>query len=361
MRFYFKGLFLLIFLAVSLFAQTDEWNYETKFVKAGTVNVYSDANTNSKVVGKIYYLEKVIVVEDSKHPLPFGWTKVVYPLQGFVEKTYLITPQEKRELDIRFGNKPQKERGKEDVVLPSTCKSEFVFVKALPFNAAKTVGFLKEDEPLLLLVEKEFPNALWVKTLYPFSGYVKRSDVNWGSNNLRLTLGAFYGAWNVPYEKNLTNKNNPVGGFVVLDKQSWIFSPGIGFLTTSTHSEMFLLKTKLLFLFTQLNFLSLFNNHLDLYGTIGGGYFFSSFENTKYPNLPTYYPLLKTQGFAYLTGGGFNVNIFDFFIGANYLFWNTPKEAVFGDEPKPGDLTNQYKLFPGENVLNVTIGYRINF
>ncbi len=362
MHHYVKAALIIFLLSVSfLFAQNSKWTYRTMFVKDGEVKVRAEENESAKVTGKVYYLDKVIIVKDNRLPVRFGWARIVFPVRGFLPVKSLITPEEKRALDIRFGNKPREELKQNWEIITRKCKNEFNFVKTLPFNASQTVGVLKEGETVLLLIEKDVPNALWVKSLYPFAGFVKYDDINWEKNNFVLSLAFFYSALDIPYEKNLSKKKNPIGGFITFGRANWFITPGVGVLLSQSHSEMFLLKTQLFSVFLNLHVLRLFNDHLDFFGTLGGGYWLASFENAKYPNIPEYYPLLKTKGFAYLGGGGFDVNFWNLFIGVQYLFWNSPKEAVFGEKPKPGDLTMQYKLFPGANLLNVAIGYRINF
>ncbi len=362
MHHYVKAALVFFLLSASfLFAQNSNWTYKTMFVKDGEVKVRAEENENAKVTGKVYYLDKVIIVKDERLPVRFGWARIVFPVRGFLPVSSLITPEEKRTLDIRFGNKPQEELKQNREIVVRTCKNEFNFVRTLPFNASPTAGILKEGETVLLLVEKDIPDALWVKSLYPLAGFIKRDDINWEKKNFVLSLGFFYSALDVPYEKNLQKKKNPMGGFITFGRANWLVTPGIGVLFSQSHSGMFLLKTQLYSFFLNVHVLRLFSNHLDFFGTLGGGYWQASFENFKYPNIPEYYPLLKTKGFAYLSGGGFDINFWNLFLGVQYLFWNSPKEAVFGDEPKPGDLTMQYKLFPGANLINVAIGYRINF
>ncbi len=362
MHHYFKATLVFFLLSASfLFAQSSNWTYSTMFVKDVKVKVLAEENENAKVTGYIYYLEKVIIVKDTRLPVRFGWARIVFPVRGFLPASYLITPEEKRALDIRFENNPQEELKQNLEIVVRRCKNEFNFVRTKPFNASPMVGILKEGETVLLLVEKDLPEALWVKSLYPLAGYVKRDDIIWEKNNFVLSLGFFYSALDIPYEKNLQKKKNPMGGFITFGRANWLVTPGIGVLFSQSHSEMFLLKTQLYSFFLNVHVLRLFSNHLDFFGTLGGGYWQASFENFKYPNIPEYYPLLKTKGYAYLSGGGFDINFWNLFLGVQYLFWNSPKEAVFGDEPKPGDLTMQYKLFPGSNLINVAIGYRINF
>jgi hypothetical protein len=350
------GVFFLLNFSI-LLAQNSHWKVFEMYVSAGKVAVLSAPEEGAKTKGFVYYRDKILIVRDQRLPLPFGWERIVFPQQGYVQTKSLISPKEKRALDVRFGNKPEEIPEWKTAI--GICTNEFSFVKASPFNASETVGFLKEDDPVLILLANDMRQGLWLKTLYPYYGFVKRSAIALGGNERRLSIGIFYAPLSIPYEKNMENLKNPFGAFIIYDKASWLFSPGIGLTIGQSHLKTYILKTDFAYLFTNLNFLSIFNSHLEFFGTVAAGYWFGSFQNTKYPQLTKYFPLLKTSGFAYGAGGGFSINFSNFLLGAQYLFWNTPKTAVFGEEPKPGDFSNQYKLFPGSNQLNVFLGYRI--
>ncbi|MDP3583472.1 MAG: hypothetical protein Q8S39_16165, partial [Ignavibacteria bacterium] len=59
-----------------------EWTAETFFVSNASVNIYKEPTTEAEVIGNFSYLERVLVIIDTRMTNKFGWKKVVYPQIG---------------------------------------------------------------------------------------------------------------------------------------------------------------------------------------------------------------------------------------------------------------------------------------
>ncbi|OGU65908.1 MAG: hypothetical protein A2499_04755 [Stygiobacter sp. RIFOXYC12_FULL_38_8] len=333
-----------------------EWTAETFFVSNASVNIYKEPTTEAEVIGNFSYLERVLVIIDTRMTNKFGWKKVVHPQVGFVEEKFLISQLKKTELI--------KSQYYDDVQRWQTtfkyCTKDYSYIKEQSSFESKTSGLIQKEEKVLCITDETYKNKIWLKCLYPIAGYIIAEDFVEDNSNFVVRIGGAYGVENLPYEKNLTKFTSPIGGFVEVTKSNWRINFRIGYNHSGTNLNTYHLKTDLFYFLTRYEFLRLFNNHLNPYALIGGAYWMSNFQNTKYPSLTSYFPLEKDSGPAYMLGGGLIYNLYGFFIDIQYFFFGS-RQAVFGKEPLPGEFSNQYKLYPGSNQFNVMIGYSFTF
>lgn len=360
---YFFVIVFILFFSVLLNAQkyyshNKNWNVEIKYILPGTVNLYSETSDTSKVIGYYYYLDKVLIINDKNNYVKFGWAKVIYPNEGYLHDMDLITTEQKIELDERFKNKPdelQSTQNWQPYIIE--CDKEYSFIKNGDSFTSDNKGIVKQDDEVLVVSDNGLLNKEWLQILYPKAGYVFAEEYAVIPSNHILGIGVSYGALNIPYEKNLKNHRNPIGGFIEYTKSNWDFLFRIGYSNSQSNLKEYILKNDIIYLNIQYSFLRLFNNHFRFYALAGGGYWFSKFQYTKYPSLTDYFPEEKNKGFGYIVGGGIEYNLYGFFLGVQYSYFGT-KEVTFGPVPKPGEFTNQYKLFIGSNQVEVDLGYR---
>lgn len=366
--FYLVGI-CLFFFQTPVFPQhlnNDTWTAQTFYASEDTVKIYESPSVDEKVTGHYVYLEKVLVLIDNSitgreaDPASrFGWRKVLYPKRGYVETKYLLTPQKKFELDSRYGYKEEEtEKGWKYEF--RFCKRDNSFVKELPGFESPNTGLIINGEKVLIVDDEINNNKVWRKIIFPIYGYIYYEDILLETGNFFVSIGASYGAAQIPYEKNFKNYKNPLGGFFEFSKTNWRLGFRIGYNYSESNISTYILKTNLVYLQIRCNILSVFNNHLSVYAAAGGCYWFSSFQNTKYPTLTSYFPLEKDGGPGYIAGGGLTYTLYNFFIDVQYFLFGS-RAAVFGKEPLPGEFTNQYKFYPGSNQVNVMFGYRLNF
>ncbi len=355
----FIQVFLLLFSGLSAQSgKTNTWQIEVRYIKEGNTTVFAQPSSNAEIIGHLYYLDKVLIISIPNQTHLFGWSKVIYPQKGFVRSELLLTIEEKNALDIRFRNNEKFNKYSRWHWNVNPCNKDYTFIKDGPNSSSKNIGILKEDDNVLFISEENQAKGLWTKIIYPANGFVQTKDIQMIKAYTQIALGFSYGAVNIPYEKNLTNHSNPLGGFIEISKSTWFVNIGIGYNYAVSNIAKYILKTNLVYLYLKFR-LKLFNDNLELYTQAGAGYWVGNFQNTKYPSLTTYFPLEKDKGPAYIAGAGANYYFHGFFIGVQYLYWNPFKEAVFGQAPTPGSFTNQYKLFPGANYINAVIGYRL--
>ncbi|MHB8843084.1 MAG: hypothetical protein ACYC56_15065 [Candidatus Aquicultor sp.] len=366
-----KKYFCLAGLCICLFQNpilpqsltNDGWSAQIFYISEATINVYETPSAEAKVTGHYMYLEKVLVLinygnsgrfVDSAGK--FGWQKILYPKKGYVEEKFLITTQKKLEIDKKYGYKEEIDTDGWQYEF-RFCNKNYSFVKGLPSYQSQNVGIVINGEKVLTIADEINNNKVWTKILYPFDGYILSQDILADVGDFYVDVGGLYGVSQTPYEKNFKNYKNPLGGFLEFSKTNWRLGFRVGYNHSESNISTYLLKTNLIYFQVRYNILNVFNNHLSAYAVAGGCYWFSSFQNTKYPVLASYFPLEKDRGPGYLAGGGLTYTLYNFFIDVQYFFFGS-RMAVFGKEPLPGEFTNQYKLYPGSNQVNVMFGYR---
>ena len=376
-----KKYFCLVGLCICLFQNpilpqrltNDGWSAQIFYVSEATINIYETPSAEAKVTRHYVYLEKVLVLIDngntghladparlvsdkSERAGRFGWRKVLYPKKGYVEDKFLITIQKKLAIDKKYGYK--EEIGTDGWQYEFRfCNKDYSFIKGLPGYQSQNVGIVINGEKVLTIADEINNNKVWTKILYPVDGYILSQDILADVGDFYVGVGWLYGVSQISYEKNFKNLKNPLGGFLEFSKTNWQLGFRVGYNYSESNISTYILKTNLLYLQIRYNLLNMFNNHLSGYAVAGGCYWFSSFQNTKYPTLTSYFPLEKDSGPGYLAGGGLTYTLYNFFIDVQYFFFGS-RMAVFGKEPLPGEFTNQYKLYPGGNQVNVMFGYK---
>ena len=325
------------------------------YVSEGKIAVYKNPQADSDTTGYVYFLDKVIIIDDGYGI--FGWEKIVYPKKGFVDARFLMTEEEKKEHDIKFKYRDEENRNLEWTGVEKICPINYIFIKELKDESAPTIGLLSEGEKFLFIKDKLNGSGTWTKIIYPYEGYIKTEEMI-KENNPILSIGFSYSAFNAPFEKNLKNYFNPIGGVIEYTKTNWNFSFGIGYTYSEARIALYYLKTSRISLEVKYKFFNLFNGKLQTYALAGGNYLFSSFQNFKYPSLTsTYYKKETVRTLAYSIGAGMIYNFSSFYIEAQYLFFNS-KQAEFGSVPQQGEFGNYYKLYTGENHLSIIVGYK---
>jgi hypothetical protein len=367
--FYSKIIFLpilVLFLNLNLLAQVLEssnskWSVGVKYVEPGTINLYSSTSDNSKIIGHYYYLDKVLILNDKDTYVKFGWVKVIYPNEGFVLEDALLDNEQKTKLDERFKNNLDDINSTQNwkpYIIP--CDKEYSFIKSENDFDKETIGIISEDDEVLAITNDGLLEKEWIEIYFPQKGFLFANDLSLIKSNHQLGIGLSYGFINIPYEKNLENYKNPIGGFIEYTKTNWDFLFRIGYNQSQSNLKEYILQSDVFYLHIQYSFLHLFNNHIRFYALAGGGYWNSKFQFTKYPSLEDYFPEETDNGFGYFVGGGIEYSLSGFFIGVQYSFFGT-EEAKFGPDPIPGEFTTQYNLFIGSNQVEVDLGYRFEF
>jgi len=152
---------------------SEDWTAYVLYVNDGKVPVLKNPSEEADTIGFVYYRDKVLVVEET--PMKFGWKMVVYPVAGYINEKDLITPEEKSSSDKRFNlTDTEKEYSKWSWEIIS-CSNDYVLVKSQMNEASETKGLLTDNEKTILIREQFNFQNIWVKTVYPFSGYIKYS------------------------------------------------------------------------------------------------------------------------------------------------------------------------------------------
>ncbi len=349
-------LFTIELLPIGFFTTDDrEWTANVLYAKDGKVPVLKNTNEDADTVGFVYYRDKVLIVDEEW--AKFGWKKIVYPLNGFIDEKFLITPSEKEELDEKF-NYPIVEneysRWEWEIIY---CSIQYAFVKEEMDNASPTVGLLKEGEKILVVKDQQNFPGIWRKCVYPYNGFINYFELTTGGSFPYLAVGISYGAYHLPYEKNLKNYFNPLGGYLEYSNTNWNFGFRLGYNYSESRLTTNYLKTHQIYFHIVYRILSLFNDNLEIYALAGGNYWSSNFQNIKYGTDNSYFRLEKASGPGYAAGGGLIYSFSNFYIEAQYIFFGS-KEAEFGHKPVEGEFRSFNTLYPGSNHLDVIVGYK---
>lgn len=354
--------FLLFFLLIieiyplNFFTTPPEnWTAYVLYVKDGKVPVLKNPSDEADTLSFVYYRDKVLIVE--KEWQKFGWKKIVYPINGFIHEKSLMTFTEKKNIDGKLNNPVEENEYSKWEWEIIYCKNEYAFVKEKSDNASATVGLLRKNDKILIIKEQLNFQGVWSKTVYPDNGYVKFSEMLAGQDYPYFAVGVSYGALHVPYEKNLKNYFNPLGGYLEYSRANWNFGFRIGYNYSESSLTTFFNKTHQAYLHILYRFLNLFNGKLEAYALVGGNYWFSSFQNTKYGSVGGYYNIEKDSGPGLITGGGLIYNMSSFYLEVQYILFMS-RQAKFGKEPAPGEFSNYNTLYPGSNHLEVIFGYK---
>jgi len=354
--------FLLLFLLIielhprSFFTSPSEnWTAYVLYVKDGKVPVLRSPSEDADTISFVYYRDKILVVEKEWEKL--GWKKVVYPVNGFISEKSLMTFMEKKNIDERFKSPVEENEYSKWEWEIIYCNNDYVFVKEKPDNTSETAGLIRKNDKVLIIKEQVKFSGVWVKSVYPELGFVKYSEVFAGQNYPYFAVGATYGAFHTPYEKNLKNYFNPVGGYLEYSKTKWNFGIRFGYNHAESRITTFFIKTDQIFAHLLYKFYRLFNNKLEMYVFAGANYWYSSFENRKYESGNSFFKLEKDKGPGYTAGGGIIYNLSNFFIEAQYNFFGS-RQAEFGNKPELGSFSNYSTLYPGSNHFEIIFGYR---
>ena len=318
------------FLNAQVFPSTNEvWSVEIKYIEPGTVNLYSSASKDAKVIGHFYYLDKILTLTDKTDYVKFGWAKVIYPREGFVIEKDLLTTEEKIALDKRFKNKPDELQSTQNwTPYIIECDKEFSFIKSGNDFNYENVGIIKEDDEVLIISSDGVENKEWLEIAYPKKGFIFSNELAVTPSNHMIGIGITYGFVNIPYEKNLENYKNPIGGFIEYTKSNWNFLFRIGYTKSQSNLEEYILQNDIFYLHIQYTLLDLFNKHIRFYTLAGGGFWQSKFQFTKYPSLTEYFPEEKADGFGYFLGGGIEYTLANFLLGCNILSLEPKKQNL---------------------------------
>ncbi len=353
--------FLFFLLIVEIYPHnfftslSENWTTYVLYVKDGKVPVLKNPSDEADTIRFVYYRDKILVVEQEWGKL--GWKKVVYPVNGFIREKSLMTFTEKKDIDERFKNSVQENEYSKWEWEVIYCKNENVLVKENMDNASATIGLLRENEKVLIIKEQFKLPGVWVKSVYPERGFVKYSEAFAGQNYPYFAVGASYGAFHMPYEKNLKNYFNPLGGYLEYSRTKWNFGIRFGYNHAESRITTFFIKTDQIFAHIVYKFYRLFNNKLELYAFAGANYWYSSFENRKYESGNSFFKLEKDKGPGYTAGGGIIYNLSNFFIEAQYNIFGS-RQAEFGNKPELGSFSNYSTLYPGSNHFEIIFGYR---
>lgn len=351
-------IFVLLSPPVNITAQTS-WNIKQMYSVEGKAPVHSLPDRFADTTGFTYYLDKVLILVNEPKNL-YGWSEIIYPVKGYVDDKFLISPKEKQMLDERFNNVPgDNEYSKWDWELKE-CSSQIAIIKKSPDETSEIIGSVRKGESVLLIYDGTNKLNDWKKISYPLNGYINCSDLSEQDGNWTLAFGGSLSPVFIPYEKNFKKKGIPFGGFVDISKTNWNLNFRLGYnYLTSTLSE-YLLHTQFIYLQIQYNYLKLFDDHLSMYAFAGAGIWFCDFQFTKYPQMSSYFKKETDSGLGYIGGGGIKYILYGFFIDLQYQYLQT-NLAKFGEQPKQGQFTNYYELYPGGSQMKVYLGYKLIF
>lgn len=332
-----------------------KWKVVQLYVSTAKEPVLTSALEEADTVGFVYYKDKILVVEEDW--MKYGWKKIVYPISGFINEKHLITREEKIDLDRRYNvteTENEYSRWTWEVV---SCPRDYVLVRSQMNEASDVAGLLSTDDEMIIVRDQIDFQGIWIKVAYPYKGYIKYSDAFEGTGYPYLAFGVTYGAKHIPYEKNLKNYFNPIGGYFEFSNTSWDLGFRLGYNYSESRLSTFYVKTHQAYLHIIYKVFRLFNRTLEFYALAGGNYWFSSFENKKYGPENTYFRLEKDRGPGYVFGGGMIFNLGKFYIEAQYNLFGS-EQAEFGTKPVQGVFRNYSTLYPGSNHFSVILGYR---
>lgn len=333
------------------------WQHDVVYCSVEMCEVYEQPSEDAEVIDNISFLSKLVVVRSPYDRFGAGWSRLVYPVKGFVRSKYLVSneleeipdTELRRRIEIRTSYESW---GTKEIY----SETDYAFVKETPDYTSKNIGVIKDNEKVLIITDGQNENNLWIKTIYPVEGYVMSADFSVSGGTPVLRAAVQYGVVNIPYEKNLDNDFNPLGGMLEFSMSDWDFGIRAGYNHSQAHLKKYTLKTDLLYLQLRWTFLRFFDDNLETYAAAGGGYWWSSFQNLKYESLKNYFTEEKDAGPGYTLSAGALYKYYNFYLDVQYFFLGT-RSGSFGKEPGPGEFTNLYEVYPAATHVNIFLGY----
>ncbi len=98
----FSLFFLILLLPIAVYSQSPSntrQRTEVRYVQSASIKVYKKPNKKSSVVGKLKYLQKILIVRGKNVRERKGiWIKIVSPLEGYIYQKRLIGKTESTEM-----------------------------------------------------------------------------------------------------------------------------------------------------------------------------------------------------------------------------------------------------------------------
>ena len=338
-----------------------DWQYEIVYTSIENCKLYDEPDESANIVDSLNMLTKLVIIKSPLENFGVGWNKCVFPVKGFVRSKFLVPndPSKITDADLQHRIKIRTLYDSWDVD-QTYSETDYAFVKSQPSYTSENVGVIKDGDRVLFVKDGNNESNLWIKIIYPVEGYVLSADFSISGTGSNLSIAVSYGVLNIPYEKNLRNDFNPIGGMLEYSLPDWRLGIRLDYSYFRSHLKEYTLKTHLAYLQIRYTLFSLFDNHLETYAAAGGGYWMSSFQNLKYPSLKDYFTEEKDKDFAYTVSSGAIYHLGNFYIDAQYIFIGT-REGRFGKEPVSGEFTNLYKVYPAANHVNIFLGYTFRF
>jgi hypothetical protein len=331
----------------------DGWEVAERFVAANSVKVYSKISSSADVIDILRFDEKVLVINIADEISNELFVKILHPAVGFIERSKLKTKPYQQE-DDQFLEYSGSNKWTAQILYGN---HDYNFIKEEADYASRNIATIKAGDPLLIIKRTDFEQQSWLQVVYPTNGFINWENVEGSFNLFFFEFGITSAPLNIPYEKEFKHKTSPIGGYIKFANDAWNMGVRLYYTVETTQTKLFELETHRGGLEINYDFLKLFDDKLTFYGFIGGGYWASTFQNTKYPNM-AYYKTENASGPMYNAGGGFNVMYYNFVFDVHYAWFGT-EEGVFGADPIPGEFMNQYKFFISAHQLITSIGYRI--
>jgi hypothetical protein len=293
------------------------------------------------------------VLEDASEIINAEWSKIIFPISGYLHSDVLSTFESSSDQFSKSKEMSNNDWHAEIIYGPQ----DYNFIKSSRSEDARNVAVIKNGEPVLIIVDNKLPLQAWYQVIYPTSGFIDYSHVQGNKNKYSFEFGFSFSPVSIPYEKNFKNLNNPIGGYIKFANETWNLGLRLYYTIGTSHLKTYELETHRGGIEITYDFIKLFDDAFSVYGFAGGGYWTSTLQNTKYPNM-SYFKAETDSGPMYSAGGGINYTYYGFVLDVHYT-WYGAEEGVFGDDPIPGQFMNQYKLFTSSHQLVTMLGYKI--
>ncbi len=331
------------------------WNLEERYVKASFLNVRTRPSQHAEIKSVVRKNQKVLIL-NTDEKITRGWKRTLYPIYGYLYAPYLYKKDET--LDTSSVVRMPENAWSYEIL---SCTTDSASIFKTPDAESPTVGVIGKREQAVFVIDSLHGND-WLYEVFPKRGYVIADDFLEYSSKGRYYIGTgiLVGPFQLPLEKNLTNYKIPFGAVIDFSNTDWRFSFRLGFFQTQTHNSDYVLKTNQVFLTARYSFLRVMKNSLDFYVGAGLNYWMSKFQLAESPDSVASLNEEEDSDLGYSLSLGAVYSFYDFFIDVQYYFWSS-REAVFGEEPQQGEISSQYKLYPGSNQFHIILGYRFKF
>ena len=202
------GIFFLFILSLpfTVYAQSDnqsQMEYEVRYVRSKSINVFDKPNKESEIIGKLAYMDRILIYKTARNQEKTGiWLKVYSPIKGYIFQKRLVRKQQpvkpvaQRNSSVAQTKMDPSQSQSQQPYYDSTSQPDFwIGFELSLFSIPEETGYSSSTgDNLGLFYEKTYGSDLLSQ--FRFGLNLSSSE----SSNFKLDTNSLYGAYRFPID-----------------------------------------------------------------------------------------------------------------------------------------------------------------